>query len=91
MPRGAGSSCSAAGGGVPDVGLGREPLVGACPGGAAEGGAAVVQLAASLELEGVSGKYFEQGKPVDPAPLARDPALAKRLWDVSAALVGLPA
>jgi NAD(P)-dependent dehydrogenase (short-subunit alcohol dehydrogenase family) len=56
---------------------------------AEEGGATIVQLAASPELEGVTGKYFEKGKPVEPAPLARDEALAKRLWEVSADMVGL--
>jgi NAD(P)-dependent dehydrogenase (short-subunit alcohol dehydrogenase family) len=58
---------------------------------AAEGGATIVQLAASPELEGVTGEYFEKGQPVAPARLAQDPALAKRLWEVSAAMVGLPA
>lgn len=56
---------------------------------AEQGGARIVQLATSPELGGVSGKYFEDGKPVEPAPLARDEALAMRLWDVSAGLVGL--
>src|SRR5262245_21984876 len=56
---------------------------------AEEGGARIVELAANPSLEGVSGKYFENGKLVEPAPLARDEALAKRLWDVSAAMVGL--
>jgi NAD(P)-dependent dehydrogenase (short-subunit alcohol dehydrogenase family) len=56
---------------------------------AEEGGATLVQLAAAPELEGVTGKYFENGKAVPPAPLARDEALAKRLWDVSAAMTGL--
>jgi retinol dehydrogenase-14 len=56
---------------------------------AEEGGATIVQLAASPELEGVTGKYFEKGKPVEPAPLARNEALAKRLWEVSARMVGL--
>ncbi|HTG33864.1 MAG TPA: SDR family oxidoreductase [Thermoanaerobaculia bacterium] len=56
---------------------------------AEKGGATIVQLAASPELEGITGKYFEKGKAVAPAPLARDEALAKRLWDVSAAMVGL--
>jgi NAD(P)-dependent dehydrogenase (short-subunit alcohol dehydrogenase family) len=49
----------------------------------------IVQLAADPSLEGVSGKYFEKKRPVAPAPLAQDQALAKRLWDVSARLVGL--
>jgi retinol dehydrogenase-14 len=56
-----------------------------------EGAATIVQLAAAPELEGVTGKYFEKGVAVPPAPLAQDEALAKRLWDVSAAMVGLPA
>ena len=57
----------------------------------AEGGRTIVQLAASPELEGVTGKYFEKGAAVPPAPLAQDEALARRLWDVSAAMVGLAA
>jgi retinol dehydrogenase 14 len=56
---------------------------------AEKGAATIVQLAASPELEGVTGKYFERGKPVTPAPLAQDEALAKRLWKVSAEMVGL--
>lgn len=55
-----------------------------------KGAETIVQLAASPELEGVTGKYFEEGRMVDPAPLARDEALAQRLWDVSARMVGLP-
>ena len=53
------------------------------------GGATIVQLAADPGLEGVTGKYFERGKAVAPAPLGRDEGLARRLWDVSAGLVGL--
>ena len=58
---------------------------------AAEGGATIVQLAADPALEGVTGKYFEKGVAVEPAPLAQDEALAQRLWEVSARMVGLPA
>ena len=47
-------------------------------------------LAAARELEGVTGKYFEKGQAVEPAPLALDENLARRLWQVSAELVGLP-
>jgi len=57
---------------------------------AEKGADRIVQLAADPELEGVTGKYFEDGKESEPAPLARDAALAKRLWDVSASMVGLP-
>lgn len=55
----------------------------------AEGATTIVQLAASSELEGVTGKYFERKRPVKPAPLGCDEALAKRLWDVSERMVGL--
>jgi NAD(P)-dependent dehydrogenase (short-subunit alcohol dehydrogenase family) len=58
---------------------------------AEKGGATIVQLVASPELEGVTGQYFSDGKPEAPSDLARDEALAKRLWDVSASLAGLPA
>jgi NAD(P)-dependent dehydrogenase (short-subunit alcohol dehydrogenase family) len=58
---------------------------------AERGAAGVVRLAASPDLEGVTGKYFEEEREAVPAPLARDEAVARRLWEVSAALVGLPA
>ncbi len=54
-----------------------------------KGGKTLVQLAASPELDGVTGKYFEKMKIVAPAPLALDEALAKRLWEVSEKMVGL--
>jgi NAD(P)-dependent dehydrogenase (short-subunit alcohol dehydrogenase family) len=54
-----------------------------------KGASYIVDLATRPELEGVTGKYFEEGRMVEPAPLARDAALAARLWDVSADLVGL--
>lgn len=57
---------------------------------AEEGARTIVQLVADPDLEGVTGKYFEKGKVVTPAPLAQDEALAQRLWEVSAGLVGLP-
>lgn len=55
----------------------------------AQGAAPIVQLAASPDLEGVTGKYFEKGRPMTPAPRARDEALAKRLWELSASLTAL--
>jgi NAD(P)-dependent dehydrogenase (short-subunit alcohol dehydrogenase family) len=57
---------------------------------AEKGGSYVVDLAARPDLADVTGKYFEEGRMVDPAPAARDEALARRLWDVSAQMVGLP-
>jgi NAD(P)-dependent dehydrogenase (short-subunit alcohol dehydrogenase family) len=56
---------------------------------AEKGAETMVQLAASPALEGVTGKYFQEGREVLPSRLARDEALARRLWDVSAELVGL--
>jgi NAD(P)-dependent dehydrogenase (short-subunit alcohol dehydrogenase family) len=56
---------------------------------AEKGGRRIVQLAADPSLDGVSGRYFEDGEETDAAPLARDEALAKRLWDASACMVGL--
>jgi NAD(P)-dependent dehydrogenase (short-subunit alcohol dehydrogenase family) len=53
------------------------------------GGANLVRLVASPELDGVTGQYFEQAARANPARLARDEALARRLWDVSAELTGL--
>jgi NAD(P)-dependent dehydrogenase (short-subunit alcohol dehydrogenase family) len=54
---------------------------------AEEGGRRIVQLAADPDVEGVTGRYFEEGRPVAPAPAAQDAALARRLWDVSETLV----
>ncbi len=50
---------------------------------AEEGGRRIVQLVTSPELSGTTGKYFEDGKVVDPAPRGRDDALARRLWQES--------
>lgn len=55
---------------------------------AEKGAATIVQLAASPELEGVTGRYFVRGRPVAPSPLAQDQALARRLWEVSTSLTG---
>jgi len=55
----------------------------------AQGADPIVHLAASPELRHVTGAYFERSRRVTPAPLARDEAVARKLWDVSAALVGL--
>jgi NAD(P)-dependent dehydrogenase (short-subunit alcohol dehydrogenase family) len=50
----------------------------------AEAGAeTVVRLAASPDLDRVSGRYFEGHAAVEPSPLARDGALAARLWEES--------
>ena len=56
---------------------------------ARKGASHVVDLAARADLEDVTGKYFEEDRMVQPSMLARDEALARRLWDVSAGMVGL--
>ncbi|MGW5358924.1 SDR family oxidoreductase [Actinopolymorpha pittospori] len=52
-----------------------------------DGAEPIVRLVTDPALEDVTGRYFEKGVPVDPDPLARDEAVAARLWDVSATLV----
>ena len=49
-----------------------------------------VFLAASAEVEGVTGKYFVKRNAVTSAPLSYDQDLAKRLWEVSEKLTGIP-
>jgi NAD(P)-dependent dehydrogenase (short-subunit alcohol dehydrogenase family) len=53
---------------------------------AARGAATIVRLACDPALADVSGRYFEEGVEMAPAPLALDEPLARRLWDVSAAM-----
>ena len=48
-----------------------------------------VYLASSPEVEGLSGKYFDKCRPVSSSAESYDLAVAQRLWDVSAKLVGL--
>jgi len=44
---------------------------------------------AGRELSGTTGQYVENGRIVEPAPRARDDALARRLWQESERLTGL--
>ncbi len=55
----------------------------------AQGAETITYLAASPEIEGQSGGYYVQCKPARTSRLARDEAVAKRLWDVSLKLTGL--
>ena len=54
-----------------------------------EGAAALVRLAASPDLDGVSGRYFEKGRPGSPSKEARDQAAQRELWERSADLLGV--
>jgi retinol dehydrogenase-14 len=56
---------------------------------AEQGATYVVDLIVRPDLAGVTGRYFEEGKMVDPSALAMDTHLAGRVWDVSASLVKL--
>lgn len=54
---------------------------------AAEGGRVVTRLALAPRSDVGDGRYFDGDEPVEPAPQARDPELATRLWEVSARAV----
>jgi len=56
---------------------------------AEKGASYLVNLAARADLADVTGKYFEGNRMVDPSAAAQEVGLAKRLWDVSAAMAGL--
>jgi NAD(P)-dependent dehydrogenase (short-subunit alcohol dehydrogenase family) len=55
-----------------------------------QGAEPLVRLATDPALAGLSGAYLEEDEVREPSRLARDEALARRLWDESARLVGLP-
>lgn len=58
---------------------------------AAQGAATQCYLAVHPSVEGVSGEYFSDCNIARPTRLARDPALATRLWEESEKIVaGLP-
>ncbi len=48
-------------------------------------------LATAAEVDGVTGRFFLDRKPVETAPHTTDPARCERLWEESARLTGLPA
>ena len=52
----------------------------------AAGADTVLYAASSPDVNGVSGEYFIKRKPADPNPIARDPDVARRLWDISESL-----
>jgi hypothetical protein len=54
-----------------------------------DGAATSVYLASSPEVEGLSGKYFANRREQRPARAAQDPESARRLWEISAQMVGL--
>lgn len=55
-----------------------------------QGAQTSIYLATSPEVEDVTGKYFEKKKAVQSSKISYDKAIAKKLWQVSAELSGLP-
>jgi len=49
----------------------------------------ILYLAASSEVQGVSGKYFVKQKPVPSSPASYDSEAAERLWNISVELTNL--
>ena len=56
-----------------------------------QGAEAIVYLATSPDVEGLTGDYYERTRRVAPSQIAQDDLTATRLWERSAALVGIPA
>jgi NAD(P)-dependent dehydrogenase (short-subunit alcohol dehydrogenase family) len=54
-----------------------------------EGAETSIYLAASPEVQGVTGKYFVGKKPAPSSRESHDEAAARRLWEVSERLTGL--
>lgn len=54
-----------------------------------KGADTVIYLAASSEIEGVSGKYFVKKKPVKSNPISYDEDVALQLWEISEELTGV--
>jgi NAD(P)-dependent dehydrogenase (short-subunit alcohol dehydrogenase family) len=54
-----------------------------------EGAETLIYLATSPEVEKVTGRYFQEMKPVESSPQSYDLDTARRLWEVSEELTGL--
>lgn len=54
-----------------------------------DGAETLIYLAASPEIDGVTGKYFQEKQETPSSPITHDAALRKRMWEVSAQLTGL--
>ncbi len=54
-----------------------------------QGADTVIWLATSLDVEGVSGRYYADRKPIEPKKIANDPEARRRLWEESERLTGL--
>jgi retinol dehydrogenase-14 len=74
--------------GVPRTGGASASSFGASP---EQGAETSIYLAASPDVEGVTGKYFEKSRAIRSSQESYDEAAARRLWEVSERLTGLSA
>ncbi len=65
------------------------PIVGLAAISSEKGAETMTYLASSPEVEGVSGTYFDKKKVIPSAKQSYDEAAQKRLWEMSAEMVGL--
>src|SRR5918998_983602 len=49
----------------------------------------MIWLASSPDVEGLSGRYYADRKPLEPKKIANDPEARRRLWEESERLTGL--
>ncbi len=56
-----------------------------------DGAKTSIYLASSPEVEGVTGKYFDKCKAVEPSRAALEPGAPERLWAISEQMTGLAA
>jgi retinol dehydrogenase 14 len=54
-----------------------------------QGADTVIWLASSPDVEGLSGRYYADRKPLEPKKIANDSAARRRLWEESERLTGL--
>ncbi len=54
-----------------------------------QGADTIIYLAASPDVEGITGKYWSERKEVISSPVSYDEAAQKRLWELSARLTGI--
>ena len=57
---------------------------------AAQGARTVIYLASSPEVEGVTGEHFEDERAVPSSNASHDEEAARRLWEISTRMTGLP-
>jgi hypothetical protein len=51
--------------------------------------AAIAPLVTSPAYAGQTGRFYKDGRGIEPPPYTRDPEVGRRLWDVCASLTGL--